>query len=552
MTSSNSFSFFWEDPTPELPRLGDVLATEELQRGAPLVVAGEHRLDNTVRWVHVSELGDIAKLLQGGELILTTGLGLPDQRVPLQRYVADLARVGAAGIVVELGRRYRELPRHLVEAARARSLPLIELRHEISFVKVTEAVHSDIVDRHVHLLRHAQRVHHVFTELGIEGASADVIVQEAAAVSGLLVVLENTNHRVLAAHGSSERFEDVLDGWARRSRAISSRAGIRIVEDGPDLWMVGDVAARGERWGRLLMKLDIATAARPQAAASIFERALMALVISRLTSLDGESLDAEAERNLILRLRSGISASPNVEAARLEALGVPVRSRNLIAALIRFNEPGSEYDRSDGAAVAMVTRALRTCRIDGIAGRLPGEDVGLVLSLPAHPDHVIAHCLTALAKRIRALLGDGGLTIGVGRPVGSLRRLRESFTEADQVCAAFANAPVPTNGYYMVDDIRLFGLVRLLRDDPRVGGFVERQLGAILSAPSADAAEMLDTLRAFLDAGGNKSAAAEALGVSRPTLYQRLRRIERLLEARLDDVETRTGLQFALLVITLG
>src|SRR5262245_39062556 len=60
-----------------LPTLAEILEMPTVARGRPEVVAARKALDNQVRWVHVSELEDIAELLHGGELILTTGIALP-------------------------------------------------------------------------------------------------------------------------------------------------------------------------------------------------------------------------------------------------------------------------------------------------------------------------------------------------------------------------------------------------------------------------------------------------------------------------------------------
>ena len=103
------------------PTVAQVLELDVLRRGNPQVVAGAAGLEHPVRWVHISELADVAGMLRGGELVLTTGVMLPAEREPLARYIEDLADVGAAGLVVELGRRYAdELPRPLVRAAERR------------------------------------------------------------------------------------------------------------------------------------------------------------------------------------------------------------------------------------------------------------------------------------------------------------------------------------------------------------------------------------------------------------------------------------------------
>ncbi|WP_100524836.1 PucR family transcriptional regulator ligand-binding domain-containing protein [Mycobacteroides abscessus] len=54
----------------------ELLGFEVFRQADPLVVAGEQSLDRPVRWVHSSEIYEIWPLLAGGELLLTTGLGL--------------------------------------------------------------------------------------------------------------------------------------------------------------------------------------------------------------------------------------------------------------------------------------------------------------------------------------------------------------------------------------------------------------------------------------------------------------------------------------------
>src|ERR1700683_904170 len=102
-----------------LPSLGEVLAMAACRRARPQVVAGQDRLGTPVRWVHAMELTDVARLLRGGELVLSTGIALPDDERLLGAYVTELAEVGVAGLAVELGRRYAgSLPAAPVAAAR--------------------------------------------------------------------------------------------------------------------------------------------------------------------------------------------------------------------------------------------------------------------------------------------------------------------------------------------------------------------------------------------------------------------------------------------------
>jgi hypothetical protein len=185
-----------------LPTVADLLSLDVIRRGSPQVVAGSGGLGARVRWVHVLELADAAHLLQGGELVLTTGVALPAEPALLARYAADLASAGGAGVsalAVELGRRYvGALPRVLVRAAADSGLTLIAFEREVSFVEITEAVHARIIDVQLDELRASERLHEVFTELSVSGASADEVVRQAAILAGRPVILADLSHRVLA------------------------------------------------------------------------------------------------------------------------------------------------------------------------------------------------------------------------------------------------------------------------------------------------------------------------------------------------------------------
>ncbi len=73
-----------------------------------------------------------------------------------------------------------------------------------------------------------------------------------------------------------------------------------------------------------------------------------------------------------------------------------------------------------------------------------------------------------------------------------------------------------------LDDVHLRGLLTLLADDARVTTFADRELSRLRDEP-----ELLRTLRALLEHPGSKSAAAAALNISRPVLYDRIARLER-------------------------
>ena len=116
--------------------LRSVLASQALRAGEPEVLAGGDRLDTRVRWVHVGEVRDITGLLQGGELILSTALAMRVGRpVDAVGRLRDLVAAGAAGLVVEVGGEFPQVPDEVVAAARAADFPVIALRRRVRFVR---------------------------------------------------------------------------------------------------------------------------------------------------------------------------------------------------------------------------------------------------------------------------------------------------------------------------------------------------------------------------------------------------------------------------------
>ncbi len=96
------------------------------------------------------------------------------------------------------------------------------------------------------------------------------------------------------------------------------------------------------------------------------------------------------------------------------------------------------------------------------------------------------------------------------------------------------------------------GLLHLLGDDARLATFVDRELGPLIAHDLAHGTGLTKVLGAYLAEGGNKAAAAARAHLARPTFYERLRLIERILGVSLESAESRTSLHVALLAVLAG
>ncbi|WP_229276046.1 PucR family transcriptional regulator [Agromyces kandeliae] len=531
-----------------LPTVREILALDAVAAGVPEVLVGDAALDARVRWVHVSDSAGVARLLDGGELLLSTGSGWPTEPDELRSFIAGLVEVGVSGLVLELGAHYRYVPAVVHRAAAEHGLALAALHREVKFVGLTQAVHRRIISEQNAALHARDEVRERFTALALRGAPPDYIVQQLAQTLSAPVLLENLAHEVVAADLPPEAEEEVLAGWQLRSRDAHRRsargaAGAR----GSDDWLIVPVEARGIRWGHLIA---LPGPAHPAGRTSVLEQGAIALALGRLADGDDDAWGRIGRQRLVEHLLGGRFAAPGGAVARLEAAGLPVRGADLYGVVLTGR--GADGD-ADAAARGLGGRALDGRPVG--AGATASARV-LLVSLPGgtrFDDDAARGFAGRLATRAEGAPTDAsGVVLSIGASAGDLDGLLVSVQEALDL----SRTPVPrgTRGPVVrrSQDRPLVRLVTALRDDHRLQELGERMLAPLIEHDLARGGDLLDVLAAMLAHPGNRTAAAQASHLSRSVFYQRLALIGDLLGADLDDGETLTALHLALLVRRSG
>ncbi|HKG09968.1 MAG TPA: PucR family transcriptional regulator ligand-binding domain-containing protein, partial [Gaiellaceae bacterium] len=108
------------------------------------VAAGAEGLSREVSWLHVSELDDPTQWLEGGEVLLTTGLGVGELATRQREYVRRLAEHRLAGLGFGVGFNFAEVPPALAEEADRLGFPVLEVPYEVPFVAITKNAVSHI------------------------------------------------------------------------------------------------------------------------------------------------------------------------------------------------------------------------------------------------------------------------------------------------------------------------------------------------------------------------------------------------------------------------
>ncbi|MFB9311194.1 purine catabolism regulator [Agromyces hippuratus] len=526
-----------------LPTVREILTIPAVAQGIPEVLSGGEALDAHVRWAHVSDSAGVARLLNGGELLLTTGSGWPTEPAELAAFIGGLVDVGVAGLVLELGVHYRYVPAVVESAAREHGLALVALHREVKFVALTEAVHSRIISVQTAALRARDEVRERFTALALRGSPPDFIVQQLAQTLGAAVVLENLAHEVVAAEVPLAAEVELFTRWESRSRAAHRRHDEqRRLGNGvaADEWLIVPVEARGIRWGHLIA---LPGPAHPAGRTSVLEQGAIALALGRLADGAADEWVRIGRQRLVDGLLDGRFAGLPAASARIEAAGLPLEGARLFGVVV-----------TGGAVAATADAAARELGGRALAGAAP-ESAGaptatiVVLSLPASrtlDDASLNTFAAALAAGDSAMLDR--LVLSIGSEASDLDALLGSVQEAIDLARGPARRSARGPVLRRSDDRPLMRLVTALRDDHRLLEHGERMLEPLIDYDLARKGDLLDVLGAVLAHPGNRTAAASASHLSRSVFYQRLALIGDLLGVDLDDGETLTALHLALLV----
>ncbi|PWI06005.1 transcriptional regulator [Streptomyces sp. NWU339] len=514
-----------------------------LRSGLPEVVAGADGLGRTVRWVHAGEVPNIASLLKGGELLLTTGYGLGSRPAEQRAFVRTLAERDIAALVVELGTRFTRLPAALVDTARAAGLPLVQLHREVPYVTVTEEIHTEIVNGHYTLLRRAEEVHRRCTEALLGGGGVPQVLRILADVSGNPVFLETTDGRLLYAAGEGPEGTDPLQVWeGLRDRHQDAPPAGSVLVDVP----AGGAGSGGVR-ARLVL-LPVRTAPEPVHRMAA-ERAAGLLAVVLMQARQEEELAARGRGDFLVDLSEG-RVAPRDAPAQARVLGFRPGTGPLLPVVMRLDDVLSPQGGGWAVLARAVAEELASLGVPVLLGVRPVEGrVPLLLGLRAQTER------PAIADRVAAALRAGaeraGMTPPGARPpvvvvgaAGDWAAASAGLRHAARTASAAQG--LPDRPWYDARRLDIDLLMWRLRDQPDLAAFVDRAIGPVLDHDRRSRPPLLPTLETYLARAGRKAETARELHLNRQTLYNRLARIGELLGSDLDDPHTVLTLSLAL------
>ncbi|MBV6287658.1 PucR family transcriptional regulator [Pseudomonas aegrilactucae] len=480
--------------------VSDILALPELRTR---LVSGAQGLKRAVRWAHVCELADPTEWLGDGDLLMTTGMGIPPAPQAQRDYVQRLATAGLAGLMIGENMQAPENLDALLQHAQTLGFAVMLTHYGVPFAAVTRAI-VDAGRQEELARRNAITRVYESARMSLKGLGLGALLKRLANdVQAQLTLLDARTlapwRPDLAGLAAHQR-----DALAARQCELSGNRPVmqRLALDSGEVLVMP-----------LPSQADCLLVAEGD---GLLDYGLLHHVVAVL-GIELERLRVDNERNL----RLGSELLDDLLQQRLPAHQAQQR---LAAFGIAAENACVLLGRAGTVAPASCDEALQRLGARVLL-RVQGDDL-IVLGA--------SDCAAQVQSQVQAPLG-------VSNPLGHTGRCLEALREA-RLALAHAGPNLLTVTYAQAGAAAPW-LAQSLDEAERTFRSV---LGSLADYDHRQHTQLLPTLQVFLQHNRSWLLAAAQLHVHKQTLVYRVRRIEEITGRSMDSTEDVATLWFAL------
>lgn len=479
--------------------------------------------------IHTSELDDPTPYLEGGELLLTTGIPLTGSPERVQRYVDRLATRGVVALGLGLGAGTDEVPNGLAEACAAAGVQLLLVPENVPFMQVSRA-YWDLVGK----TEHAD----LAASLSLQTTLAKAATRPEAVASVLKVLAKAVDGwaAYLPADGAAET---VFPPSERRVLPLLREETLRLGLTGTPS------AATFPLLGRDVIEYSIVADRRTAGFLAVCAGRPLRKADRQLMLTGGLLLAVTAQREWQLSRANAVLTATvatlilngYVDAARLVAAdlaGAPLAEQIQLLAVTGVNgenvEAVSTAELADQLVVAGAAGGLsdriRHARLRCTIG---GYSYLILESVPPRAER--AHA--GVSQQSSATMPASTVRAALSGPI-LITQATESLAQLRRWCSL---APA---GQIVTEDTALSGGLSpwAAAESP-----VKNWIGALAGYSRSN---LVETVTSYLRHHGQWEAVARELGVHRNSVRHRIGIAEQLIGADLDDPDVSAQLWLGL------
>ncbi|PIC77054.1 PucR family transcriptional regulator [Sporosarcina sp. P19] len=523
----------------------DVLARETFKHAK--VIAGRNGLDRQVRWSHVLEVSEFSSLVNGGEIILTTGIHLQLDSATQLKYIKQLIELDVACLCVEIGYYVSEIQQDIITLADAQQFPIVVFEKAVKFVDISQDLHTVIINRHYEMLSKLDTLSRRFNQLSLMPNGILKILHELHSLFNQHVLFISDEAKSYYYPLESTSWKHSIKEFLSEKPTQKLDQDIYIVDDQP--FALFSINGLGQALGYLCLHLPQETA--DEFAFLILDRASLAIAQILLRNRTIQERNQFNEDEFVRNLLHGRP----VEQEDIQSY-LPTKSPNTHYRIfvIQLDTNESTIDENSWEEIrlqqSMMIRSVFKRHSFFPAISVTRNEITIIASFIASGKHVkdINH-FTQVAEQLTGMddntfFNEREYKFGISLVHHNHSQIREGYKEAKRVAELKQKFAFESDFY---DDLGIYRLLLLLNEQGDLEHYVDDYLQDLMDYDKKTGGNLFETLRIYLECGGSKKETADRLFIVRQTLYHRLEKIESIMGENFMSPLNRIALEVAIM-----
>ncbi|WP_249870515.1 PucR family transcriptional regulator [Oceanobacillus saliphilus] len=518
--------------------IGDILARETFKQAQ--LIAGRGGLNREIKWTHILESKEFEALINGGELILTTGSQFRLDNPSEVDTMRKLIQKNAAGICIELGTHVNQVSPEIIEYLDKHDFPLIVFSTIVKFVDITQDLHTLIINQHHEMLHQIYHISKKFNELSLMPNGVLKILNELFLHFKTSIIFITDKKKIFHYP------PNIKSNPADLFTIIDQQSNVReITKFHGENCTFFPIRGLGHGWGYLCIENPLLENYLDEFHYSIVDRAALAITQIMLRNRTQEERKQNKEHEMVRKLIHDDTYDPSIAESVL-----PAPSENLYYRLVLLSNDINDYteDEWEEAKLQQSIMLRSTFKKYGFFPAISIEKHETAIITSFYSDQQNKKAVSQFEQTLEAIRSiheeqNRNLLCGISTVKKHYTSLSKSYKEAKD--SMFIQKLNLLNSPFH-EEIGVYRILLEQLQNGRLTEYVHDYLDPLLKYDRENNSDFLQTLAIYLRCMGSKKETAEQLFIVRQTLYHRLEKIEELLDTNFMEPTYRQALELAL------
>ena len=515
--------------------LKEILESKELK--GVRVIAGSKGLDRVVSNVNIMEVPDIDKWVKPGELLLTTGYAIKDDKDALERLIPLLNSKKLAGLGIKPKRYITGYTDQMVQLAESLDFPIIEFPQHMSYSDLIQPILGYITNRQAEVLKKIEYANNRLMDIMVNYNDLDKIVQAVEELIGNPVEIDDIKNNVIVT-GMTKEQKDKIDQMKNTDEEIIPiKLPIIALNNTLGYMKCYELNDR-------ISKTDMLT----------LERTTAIIALEFLNQEKIKGIARHYKDQFLIELTSGSITDVKQIIQRGRQLNWDLEKEYAIlildcnmnsyevSGINNYKEFLSKmYDIASSSIEAFEKKPIMGIVGANIMMLLPVKNLCMFYAKEA--DESLVKFGSYLSKEYTNLKIDTLINIGIGKPYSNPAELYKSFNEAKKALK-ISKAMYSKKNVMYYEDLGIFQLFQEVNSDGM--NFVKNIISPLAEYDDKKDSSLLETLEEYFRSNGNIKQVAQKMYIHYNTAIYRIEQIQKLLNIDLSNPDEKLNVEIAL------